>query len=149
MAYSLEAVLTSRSEQAGMRRRDFISLVGGTVAWPTVARGQQQSRTAHIGVFSYSRENDPQAQVYIEAFLKRLAEFGWSQGANLRIEYRWTGGNAALIRQYAAELSVLALDVVLVAGGSQVGPLQQVTRTLPIVFVELADAVGSGFVESL
>jgi putative tryptophan/tyrosine transport system substrate-binding protein len=132
-----------------MRRRDFMSLVGGAVAWPTVARGQQLRRPAHIGVFSYSRENDPQAKVYIEAFLKRLAEFGWSQGANLRIEYRWTGGNAALSRQYAAELSVLALDVVLVAGGFQVGQLQQVTHTLPIVFVETSDAVGSGFVESL
>src|SRR2546423_7395407 len=87
-----------------MRRRDFMSLVGGAVAWPTVARGQQQRRTGHIGVFSYSRENDPQAKGYIEAFLKRLAELGWSQGANLRIEYRWTGGNAALIRQYATEL---------------------------------------------
>jgi ABC-type uncharacterized transport system substrate-binding protein len=132
-----------------MRRRDFMSLIGGAVAWPTVARGQQQRRPAHIGVFSYSRENDPQAKVYIEAFLKRLAEFGWSQGANLRIEYRWTGGNAALSRQYAAELSVLALDMVLVAGGFQVGQLQQVTHTLPIVFVEVSDAVGSGFVESL
>jgi putative ABC transport system substrate-binding protein len=130
-------------------RREFITVVGGAVAWPTVARGQQQTRTAHIGVFSYLRENDPEAKVYIEAFLKRLAEFGWSQGSNLRIEYRWTGGDAALIRQYAAELSVLALDVVLVAGGSHVGPLQQVTRMLPIVFVQVADAVGSGFVESL
>jgi putative ABC transport system substrate-binding protein len=130
-------------------RREFITVVGGAVAWPTVARGQQQRRTAHIGVFSYLRENDPEAKVYIEAFLKRMAEFGWSQGSNLRIEYRWTGGNAALIRQYAAELSVLALDVVLVAGGSHVGPLQQVTRMLPIVFVQVADAVGSGFVESL
>src|SRR5215467_845389 len=100
-----------------LRRREFITLFGGAVASPTLARGQQQGRTAHIGVFSYSRENDPQAKVYIEAFLKRLAEFGWSQGANLRIEYRWTGGDAALIPQYAAELSVLALDVVLVAGG--------------------------------
>ena len=113
-----------------MRRRDFITLVGGAAAaWPLAARAQQQRRTAHIGVFSYLRENDQQAKVYIEAFLKGLAEFGWSQGSNLRIEYRYTGGNAALIRQYATELSALALDVVLVAGGSQVGLLQQVTRT--------------------
>src|ERR1700730_16422245 len=100
-----------------LKRREFVSLLGGAVAWPTVARGQQQRRTARIAVFGYSRENDPQAKVYIEAFLKGLAEFGWSQESNLRIEYRWTGGNAALIRQYAAELSALALDVVLVAGG--------------------------------
>jgi putative tryptophan/tyrosine transport system substrate-binding protein len=132
-----------------LKRREFLSLLGAATAWPTVARGQQQGRTAHIGVFSYSGENDQQAKVYIETFLKGLAEFGWSQGSNLRIEYRYTGGNAALIRQYATELSALALDVVLVAGGAQVGPLQQVTRTLPIVFVETSDAVGSGFVESL
>jgi putative ABC transport system substrate-binding protein len=132
-----------------LKRREFVSLLGGAVAWPTVARGQQQRRTASVAVFSYSTENDPQAKFYIEAFLKGLAEFGWSQESNLRIEYRWTGGNAALIPQYAAELSALGLDVVLVAGGRQVGPLQQVTRTLPIVFVETADAVGSGFVESL
>ena len=98
-----------------MKRREFIAAIGGAVAWPTVVRGQQQARTAHIGFFSYLRENDQQAN--IEAFLKRLAEFGWSQGSNLRIEYRYTGGNAALIQQYATELSALALDVVLVAGG--------------------------------
>jgi len=130
-------------------RREFITLLGGAAAWPAVARGQQQRRTARVAVFSYSRENDPQAKFYIEAFLKGLAEFGWSQESNLRIEYRWTGGDAALSRQYAAELPALALDVVLVAGGLQVGTLQQVTRTLPIVFVETSDAVGSGFVESL
>ena len=132
-----------------MKRREFMSLLGGAAAWPTVARGQLQRRMARVAVFSYSRENDPQAKFYIEAFLKGLAEFGWSQESSLRIEYRWTGGNAALSRQYAAELSALGLDVVLVAGGLQVGTLQQVTRTLPIVFVETSDAVGSGFVESL
>jgi putative ABC transport system substrate-binding protein len=133
-----------------MNRRDFITLVGGAAAaWPVTARGQQQKRTAYIGVFSYLRENDPEARIYNEAWLKRLAELGWSQSHNLRIEYRWTGGKAALIRQYAAELVALGLDVVLVAGGSHVGPLQQVTHTLPIVFVQVADAVGGGFVESL
>jgi ABC-type uncharacterized transport system substrate-binding protein len=133
-----------------MKRRTFISLVvGAAAAWPVTARGQQQKRTAYVGVFSYLRENDPEAKIYNEAWLKRLAELGWSEGNNLRIEYRWTGGNAALIRQYAAELAALGLDAVLAAGGSHVGPLQQVTRTLPIVFVQVADAVGSGFVDSL
>jgi putative tryptophan/tyrosine transport system substrate-binding protein len=132
-----------------MRRREFITLLGGAAAWPLTARAQQAERTAHIGVFSYLNENDPEAKIYNEAFLKRLAEIGWSQGYNLRIAYRWTGGNTALIRQYAAELAALGLEVVLVAGGSHVGPLQQVTRTLPIVFVQVADAVGGGFVESL
>jgi len=77
------------------KRREFVSLLGGAVAWPTVARAQQQRRTAHIGVFSYVRENDRQAKVYIEAFLKGVAEFGWSQGSNLRIVYRYTGGSYA------------------------------------------------------
>jgi putative ABC transport system substrate-binding protein len=142
--------LSTSSEGQLMRRREFITVLGSAAAaWPLAARAQLQERTAHIGVFSYLRERDPEAKIYNEAFLKRLAELGWSQGRNLRIEYRWTGGNAALIRQYVAELAALGLDVVLVAGGSHVGPLQQVTRTLPIVFVQVADAVGAGFVESL
>jgi putative ABC transport system substrate-binding protein len=132
-----------------MKRRDFITLIGGAAAWPMTSRGQQQERTAYIAVFSYSRENDPEAKFYNETLLKRLAELGWSQGHNLRIAYRYTGGNAALVRQYAAELAALGVDVVFVAGGLQVGALQQVTRTLPIVFVQVSDAVGAGFVESL
>ena len=137
------------AEKAHMKRRDFIKLVGGAAAtWPVTTRAQQ-GRTAHVAVFSYSKENDPEAKFYSETWLKRLAEFGWSQGRNLRIEYRYTGGNADLVQQYAAELAALNPDVVLVAGGRQVGPLQQVTRTLPIVFVQVSDAVGTGFVQSL
>jgi putative tryptophan/tyrosine transport system substrate-binding protein len=132
-----------------MKRRHFITLIGGAAAWPMTSRAQQQERTAYIAVFSYSRENDPEAKFYNETLLKRLAELGWSQGHNLRIAYRYTGGNAALVRQYAAELAALGVDVVFVAGGLQVGALQQVTRTLPIVFVQVSDAVGAGFVESL
>jgi ABC-type uncharacterized transport system substrate-binding protein len=133
-----------------MKRREFIALVGGAAAaWPVTSRGQQQGRTAYVAVFSYSKENDPAAKSYNEAWLKRLSEFGWSQGRNLKIAYRYTGGNADLIRQYAAELAASDVDVVLVAGASHIRPLQQVTRTLPIVFVEVSDAVGAGFVQSL
>jgi putative ABC transport system substrate-binding protein len=133
-----------------MKRREFIALVGGAAAaWPVTSRGQQQGRTAYVAVFSYSKENDPAAKSYNEAWLKRLSEFGWSQGRNLKIGYRYTGGNADLIRQYAAELAASDVDVVLVAGASHIRPLQQVTRTLPIVFVEVSDAVGAGFVQSL
>jgi putative ABC transport system substrate-binding protein len=89
------------------------------------------------------------AASYNETWLKRLAELGWSSGRNLKIAYRYTGGNADLNRQYAAELAASGVDVVLVAGGAQVRPLQQVTRTLPIVFVEVSDAVGTGLVLSL
>jgi putative ABC transport system substrate-binding protein len=133
-----------------MKRREFIALVGGAAAaWPVTSRGQQQGRTAYVAVFSYSKKNDPAAKSYNEAWLKRLSEFGWSQGRNLKIAYRYTGGNADLIRQYAAELAASDVDVVLVAGASHIRPLQQVTRTLPIVFVEVSDAVGAGFVQSL
>ncbi len=133
-----------------MKRREFIALVGGAAAaWPVTSRGQQQGRTAYVAVFSYSKENDPAAKSYNEAWLKRLSEFGWSQGRNLKVAYRYTGGNADLIRQYAAELAASDVDVVLVAGASHIRPLQQVTRTLPIVFVEVSDAVGAGFVQSL
>jgi putative ABC transport system substrate-binding protein len=133
-----------------LQRREFITLLGGAAAaWPVTSRGQQQGRTAYVAVFSYSKENDPAAKSYNEAWLKRLSEFGWSQGRNLKIAYRYTGGNADLIRQYAAELAASDVDVVLVAGASHIRPLQQVTRTLPIVFVEVSDAVGAGFVQSL
>jgi putative tryptophan/tyrosine transport system substrate-binding protein len=136
-----------RSLESQMKRREFITLIGGAVAWPVTSRGQQ--RSAYVAVFSYQKENDPAAKSYNEIWLKRLAEFGWSQDRNLKIAYRYTGGNAALVRQYAAELAASGVEVVLVAGGFQVGSLQQVTRTLPIVFVEVSDAIGTGFVQSL
>ena len=85
---------------------------------------------------------------YVATFQKQLAALGWS-GNNLQIDFRWTGGSADLIRKYAAELVTLNPDVIFIAGGSHVGAMQQVTRTVPIVFVEVADAVGGGFVESL
>jgi putative ABC transport system substrate-binding protein len=133
-----------------VKRREFITLLGGAASvWPVTSRGQEQGRTAYVAVFGYSKENDPAAKSYNEAWLKRLSEFGWSQGRNLKIAYRYTGGNADLIRQYAAELAASDVDVVLVAGASHIRPLQQVTRTLPIVFVEVSDAVGAGFVQSL
>jgi putative ABC transport system substrate-binding protein len=96
-----------------MRRRELIKLLGGAAtAWPFAARAQQQARTAYIAVFSYLKEDDPAAKSYNETLLKRLAELGWSQGRNLRIAYRYTGGNAALVRQYATELASLGVDVV-------------------------------------
>jgi len=133
-----------------MKRREFIALVGGAAAgWPVTSRGQQQGRTAHVAVLSYLKENDPAAKSYNETWLKRLAEFGWSQDRNLKIAYRYTGGNADLTRQYVAALAKSDVEVVLVAGGAQVRVLQQVAPTLPIVFVEVSDAVGTGLVQSL
>ena len=93
--------------------------------------------------------SDPESQLYIAAFLQELQKLGWTVGRNVRIDYRWTAGDADRVRKYAAELVALAPDVILTVGGSHVGPLQQVTHTVPIVFVQVADAVGGGFVNSL
>ena len=132
-----------------MRRRQFIAILGGAAASPLLARAQTPQRMRRLGVFMYLVEQDQESKSYIAALTARLKELGWTVGNNLQVDYRWTGGDAARIRQYAAELVALAPDVILAAGGSHVGPLQQVTRTIPIVFVQVADAVGGGFVESL
>jgi putative ABC transport system substrate-binding protein len=97
----------------------------------------------------YLAENDPQSKIYLDAFVQTLQTLGWTVGRNLRIDDRWTGGDAERLRKYAAELVALAPDVILAAGGSHVGPLQRATHTIPIVFVQVADAVGGGFVKSL
>ena len=132
-----------------MKRREFIALLGGAAAWPLVARAQQPTGMRRIGVLLYLNEQDVELKTYLAAFVKQLSELGWRAGGNLQIDYRWTGGNVARLRQYAAELVALSPDVILAAGGSHVGPLQQLTRTIPIVFVQVADPVGGGFVESL
>jgi putative ABC transport system substrate-binding protein len=119
----------------------FLSLLGSVTA-----RTQQLRR---VGVLLHLREQDPESIVYIAAFLKKLGELGWTLGSNLQVDYRWTGGDTRRIHQYAAELVALAPHVILAADSSHVGPLQQITRTIPIVFVQVADAVGGGFVESV
>ena len=131
-------------------RRDFLTLVGGVLAaWPLPALAQQPERMRRIGVLHYLQENDPEGRTYVAAFLQGLQESGWVVDRNVRIDYRWTGGVAERIRRYAGELVALAPDVILAAGGSHVGPLQQETHAIPIVFVQVADAVGGGFVNSL
>ncbi len=133
-----------------MKRREFIRLLGAvTATWPLQARAQQPERTHRIGVFLYLQESDPEGRTYVAAFQQGLQELGWTVGRNVRIDYRWTGGDADRIRTDAAELLGLSPDVILVAGGSHVGPLQRATRSVPIVFVQVADAVGGGYVESL
>ena len=132
-----------------LKRREFIAVVGGAAAWPIAAQAQQPAGMRRIGVLLYLNEQDVESKTYLAAFVKQLSELGWRAGGNLQIDYRWTGGNVARLRQYAAELVALAPDVILAAGGSHVGPLQQLTRTIPIVFVQVADPVGFGFVESL
>ena len=129
-----------------MKRRQFITLLGGAATWPIVARAQQPQRMRSVGVLLGSTAPD---RPDVAAFLAALQQLGWSEGRNLRIDYRWGRGNAADTRQYAQELVALAPDVLMVSGASSLTPLLQATRTLPIVFTSVADPVGAGFVESL
>ena len=133
-----------------MRRREFITGLGGAAAWPIVSRAQQAERVRRVGVlFAGTSTNDPDGQVRIAAFLMRLQQLGWSDGRNLRVDYRSARGNADDIRKYVAELVALAPDVILNGGTATMGSLLQATRTIPIVFVNVADPVGAGFVDSM
>jgi putative ABC transport system substrate-binding protein len=132
-----------------MRRREFITLLTGAAAWPLAARAQPPERMRRVGVLIPQAAEDPESQARITAFAQGMQESGWIVGRNVQIEYRWGAGDADRVRQYAAELAALAPDVILTSGASSVPPLLQATRTIPIVFCNVADPVGSGFVESL
>jgi putative ABC transport system substrate-binding protein len=132
-----------------MRRRAFITLLGGAAAWPLAARAQQRERMRHIGVLAGGLGSDAVSRSQSEALEQGLQQLGWTDGRNVRIDYRWAGGNADNIRKYSAELVALAPDVILVAGTAAAGPLLQATRTVPVVFVNLPDPVGAGYVKSL
>jgi len=132
-----------------MRRRDFITLLGGAAAWPLAARAQQREKVPRIGMLMPYAANDPQAQIRNAAFLQGLQQLGWTVGQNIQIDYRWSGGNMDDTRKYATELVALAPDVIFAPGSATVGPLRQATRTVPIVFVLVVDPVGSGFISSL
>jgi putative ABC transport system substrate-binding protein len=130
-----------------MKRREFITLLGGMVAtWPLAARAQQGERMRRIGVLVPFRIDDANGQARIAAFLQELQKLGWSDGHNLQIEYRWETGD---IQKAATELVALPLDVIFATATPSVAALQQATRTLPIVFVMVADPVTAGFVSSL
>jgi ABC-type uncharacterized transport system substrate-binding protein len=134
-----------------VRRREFTSLLGGAAAaWPLAARAQQPDRMRRIGVLAGGAvASDADTQERNAAFAQGLQQLGWTDGRNLRIDYRYGLGNAANVRKYATELVALAPDVILVSGASALAPLLQATRTVPIVFVSVADPVGAGFVESM
>jgi putative ABC transport system substrate-binding protein len=133
-----------------MRRREFIGVLGGAViAWPLAARAQQPERMRRIGIILPAAADDSEFQPRLEAFRQRLQDFGWIIGRNLQIDTRWATTDAKEIRRQAAELVALAPDVILANGSSVVGPLQQATRTVPIVFPVVGDPVGAGFVDSL
>jgi putative ABC transport system substrate-binding protein len=133
-----------------MKRRDFISLLGGAAAaWPLVARAQQPERMRRIGVLMSVEENDPEGKTQLSQFTQGLAESGWTDGRNLRMEIRWGGGEVNRTRTFAKELVALQPDVILAQGTPGTAALQRETRTIPIVFVIVADPVGPGFVASL
>jgi len=133
---------------ATLKRREFITLLGGAAAWPLAARAQQPDRMRRIGVFMNLASDDAEGQARNAAFLQGLQEAGWAVGRNVRIEYRWGAGDPELFRRYAAELVALAPDVILASGASMYA-LQQVTREVPIVFVQVPDPVGAGIVLSM
>ena len=133
-----------------MKRREFITLLAGAAAtWPLAARAQQRKRMRRVGVLMATAANDPQVQERNAAFLQGLQQLGWTVGENLQIDYRWAAGNEDDTRKYAAELVALAPDVIFTSGSAAAGPLRRATRTVPIVFTNVADPVGAGLVESL
>jgi ABC-type uncharacterized transport system substrate-binding protein len=132
------------------KRREVITLLGGAAAaWPIMVRAQQSERMRRVGVLMTTPADDPEGQARIAALLQSLHPLGWSDGRNVRIDYRWGAGDADRIRRYAAELVGLGPDLVLASGTAAMGPLLQTTRSVPIVFVLVADPVGAGFVDSL
>jgi putative tryptophan/tyrosine transport system substrate-binding protein len=131
-----------------MRRRKFIQAIIAFAAWPFAARAQQAERMRRIGVLMIQAADDPVGQARVKAFQQNLQQLGWTDGRNVRIDYRWAAGNVENSRKYAAELVALAPDVIL-AVGAATGPVLQATRTVPIVFTVASDPVGSGFVDSL
>ena len=134
---------------AEMRRRAFISLLGGAVVWPAVTRAQPSERMRRIGFLMFLAEDDPGAKARIAAFIEGLQQLDWTLRRNVQIEIRWGAADAVRSRKYAAELVALAPDVIVAAGSETTAALREVTRTVPIVFVAVSDPVGAGYVASL
>ena len=132
-----------------LRRREFVTLLGGAAAWPLAARAQQGEQMRRIGVLTPFAADEPEGQARLSAFMQGLQQLGWTDGRNLRIDIRWGAGDAERIRRNAAELVALAPDVILAVASATTGPLLRATRTVPIVFVQVAKPVGAGFVDSL
>jgi putative ABC transport system substrate-binding protein len=132
-----------------MRRRAFITVLAGAAAWPLAGHAQQPEQMRRIGALMLWRQIDPFSQKSRTAFEQALGRFGWVEGKNIRIDYRFAGGDPTLFKTYAEELVGLSPDVLLAAATPGVAALRQQTRTIPIVFVFVADPVGQGFVQSL
>jgi putative tryptophan/tyrosine transport system substrate-binding protein len=133
-----------------MRRRDFVSLIGSAAVWPLALRAQQPERMRRVGVLMAHAESDPEFQQYLAAFRQELQKLGWTEGRNIRIDSRWGALDDAELRKRSAnELVALQPDVILTQNTPPTASMLQQTHTIPIVFVIVADPVGSGFVESL
>src|SRR5262245_3520074 len=132
-----------------LKRLEFITLLGGVAAaWPLAASAQQPERMRRIGILLPWETGDSEAQLRVTAFVQSLQHLGWTEGANLRVEYRWPGADPQRIRRYAAELTALNPDVILTSTSLGLLPLQQQTSAIPIVFTHIYDPVGTGFVAS-
>jgi putative ABC transport system substrate-binding protein len=127
-----------------MRRREFITFLGGAVAWPFAAHAQQAERVWRIGMLFPFSANESQSKARLAALQRGLQELGWIEGRNLQIDARWYAGNPDDNRKNAAELVALAPEVIVASGSATVGPLLQATRTIPIVFTVVPDPVGAG-----
>jgi putative tryptophan/tyrosine transport system substrate-binding protein len=132
-----------------MRRREFLGILGGAAAWPVAPKAQQPERVRNIGMLNILGSDDPEAQARRAVFEQTLQQLGWMVGRDLKIEIRQIGADLDSTRRYAAELIALAPDVIVSIGSISVAPLQQATRTIPIVFMNVPDPVGAGFVESM
>src|ERR1700722_2469294 len=130
-------------------RRQFITLIGGAAVWPVAARAQQEERVRRLGILWASEENDPARKVWIAAFMQGLAELGWVEGRNLRIDVRWNPRTPELMRMFAEELVALRPDVLVTGTVRLTRALQQQTQTIPIVFVGAGDPLAQGLVASL
>jgi len=132
-----------------MRRREFLGILGCAAAWPIASKAQPTERTRVVGVLTNLGPDDPEAKARITVFEQTLQQLGWAVGRDLKIEIRETGSDLDQLRRYAGELVALAPDVILTIGSVALAPLQQATRTIPIVFVNVPDPVGAGFVQSM
>jgi len=133
-----------------MRRREFITLIGGaSVAWPLATHAQQTERVRRIGVLTFSAESDQEGQSSVAAFREGLRKLGWMEGRNSEIDIRWAAADVELMKRFAKELVTLQPDLILTSSTPATAAMLQQTRTIPIIFVLVADPVGSGFVASL
>jgi putative tryptophan/tyrosine transport system substrate-binding protein len=132
---------------ADMRRRQFITLLGGAAAWPLGVHAQD--RTRRVGMLSIYAESDSEVQLWKGAFISRLQELGWTTGRNILIDYRWSAGDRTLMQTYAKELVALQPDAIVASNTPPTAALLRETRTIPIVFATVTDPIGSGFVRSI